>query len=194
MQTEDLGGQPGDVLEEPEDDPLPPGPDPKNLQPPGTDPKDPLTPKPKPKLKPKNSGVKPKGMKPKNAAGSAPKGGKPSKPVPKNTAETTPLGQTTWYKSDVTYDMKQTGPAAIPPENLLDVTRKGKAGCQPKPSTSGGSSANKRKRTTPAWWLPQTQPRTTYILGNKITPAWGLISKHSMDPTENWRVPIYKPA
>ena len=126
-------------------------------------------------------------MKPKNAAGSAPKGGKPSKPVPKNTTETTPGGQTTRYKSDVTYDMKRTGPAAIPPENLLDVTRKQKAGCQPKPSTSGGPSANKRKRATSARWLPQTQPRTTYMLGNKITPAWGLIQKGSMDPTENWR-------
>ena len=41
LQTEDLGGQPEDVLEEPGDDTLPPGP--------GMDPKDPLTPKPKPK-------------------------------------------------------------------------------------------------------------------------------------------------
>ena len=31
------------------------------------------------------------------------------------------------------------------------------------------------------------------MLGNKITPAWGLIQKGSMDPTENWRIPIYKP-
>ena len=89
--------------------------------------------------------------------------------------------------------MKQTGSAAIPPENLLNVTRKQKAGCQPKPSTSGGPSAKKRKRTTPAWWLPQTQPRTTYMMGNKITPIWGLIHKGSMDPTENWRIPNYKP-
>ena len=73
------------------------------------------------------------------------------------------------------------------------MTRKRKVGCQPKPSTSGGPSANKRKRTTPAWWLSLSQPRTTYMLGNKITPAWGLIQKGSMDPIENWRVPIYKP-
>ena len=45
----------------------------------------------------------------------------------------------------------------------------------------------------PACWLPQTQPRTTYMMGNKITPAWGLIQKGSMDPAENWRIPIYKP-
>ena len=31
------------------------------------------------------------------------------------------------------------------------------------------------------------------MMGNKITPAWGLIQKISMDPTENWRIPIYKP-
>ena len=91
------------------------------------------------------------------------------------------------------YDIKRTGPASIPQANILDVTRKWKAGCQPKPSTSGEPPANKRKRTTPARWLPQTQPRTTYMLGNKITPASGLIHKGSMDPAENWRVPIYKP-
>ena len=118
---------------------------------------------------------------------------KPNEPVPKNTTETTPVGQTTWYKADVIYDTKCTGPAAIPPENLLDVTKKQKAGGQPKPSTLGGPSANKRKRITPAWWLPQTQSRTTYMLGNKITPAWCLIQKGSMDSIENWRVPIYKP-
>ena len=146
LQTEDLGGQPGDVLEEPRDDPLPPGPDPKNSQPSGTDPKDLLKPKPKPKPKPKNSGVKPKGPKPKNAASAAPKGVEQNEPVPKNTTGAAPGGQTTWYKSDVVYDMKRTGPAAIPPKNLLDVNRKWKAGCQPKPSTSGGLSANKRKK------------------------------------------------
>ena len=70
---------------------------------------------------------------------------KPNKPVPKNTVGTTPGGQTTWYKSDVAYDTKRTGPAAIPPENLLDVTRKQKVGAQPKPSTSGGPTANKKK-------------------------------------------------
>ena len=57
---------------------------------------------------------------------------KQNKPVPKSTAGTVPGGQTTWYKSDVAYDMKQTGLAAIPLENLLNVTRKQKAGCQPK--------------------------------------------------------------
>ena len=31
------------------------------------------------------------------------------------------------------------------------------------------------------------------MMGNKITPAWGLIQKGSMDETENWRIPIYKP-
>ena len=30
------------------------------------------------------------------------------------------------------------------------------------------------------------------MMGDKITPAWGLIQKGSMDPTENWRVPFYK--
>ena len=45
----------------------------------------------------------------------------------------------------------------------------------------------------PAHWLPLTQPRTTYMMGNKITPAWGLIQKGSVDPAENWRIPIYKP-
>ena len=53
--------------------------------------------------------------------------------------------KTTWYKSEEAYDLKQTGPAAVPPANLLDVTRKRKAGCQPRPSTSGGPTANKRK-------------------------------------------------
>ena len=113
--------------------------------------------------------------------------------MPKNTMGMTPGSQSTWYKSDVPYDTKQTGPTAIPPENLLDVTRKRKATCQPKPSTSGGPTVQKRKKTTPAYWLPQTQPRATYMVGNKVLPAWGLIPKGSMDPAENWRVPIYKP-
>ena len=91
------------------------------------------------------------------------------------------------------YDTKRTGPAAIPLENLLDVTRKRKASDQSKSSTPGEPKAHKRKRTTPAHWLPQTQPRTTYMVGNKITPGWGLVHKGSMDPAENWRVPIYKP-
>ena len=186
LQTEELGGQPGDVLEESRNDPLPPGPDPKNSQPPSTDPL-------KPKPKPKNKGVKPKRPKPKNAAGTTPKGVKPNEPVPKSTAGAVPGGQTTWYKTDVIYDLKCTGEAAIPPESLLNVTRKWKVGGQPKPSTSGGPSANNRKRTTPARWLPQTQPRTTYTMGNKITPAWGVVQKGSMDLTEKWRIPIYKP-
>ena len=97
------------------------------------------------------------------------------------------------HKTGVTYDTKKTGPAAVPPENLLDVTRKQKAGCQPKPSTSEGHPASKRKRTAPTRWLPHTQQRTTYMMGDKITPVWGLIHKGSMDPTEDWRVPIYQP-
>ena len=144
-------------------------------------------------MKPKGVGVKPRGPKPKNAAGATPKGGKPNEPVPKSTAGTVPGGQITWYKTDDIYDLKQTGEAATPPESLLNVTRKRKVGGQPKPSTSGGPSANKRKRTTQAQWLPQTQPRNTYMIGDKIIPAWGLIQKSSMDLTENWRIPIYKP-
>ena len=120
LQTEDLEGQSGDVLGEPENEPLLPGSDPKDSQPPSTDPEDPLKPKPKPK----GAGVKPKGPKPKNAAGATPKGGKPNKPVPKSTAGTVPEGQTTWYKTDVIYDLKHTGKAATPPDSLLNVTRK----------------------------------------------------------------------
>ena len=90
-----------------------------------------------------------------------------------------------WYKTDVTYDLKRTGSAAVPSEDLLQVTRKRKAGGQPRPSTLGGPPANKRKRSTPTRWLPYTQARTTYMMGDKITPAWGLIHKGSMDPTEN---------
>ena len=78
------------------------------------------------------------GTKSKGAVGSTPKGAKPTEPVPKNTRGTTPGSQSTWYKSGVPYDTKQTSPTAIPPENLLDVTRKRKADDQPKPSTSGG--------------------------------------------------------
>ena len=61
-------------------------------------------------------------------------------------------GQDIWYKTDVAYDLKKTGSAAVPPEDLLQVTRKWKAGGQPKPFTSGGPPANKRKRTTPEQW------------------------------------------
>ena len=171
-QIENPEDQPGDTIEEPEKEPLPLGPeqeDPKNL----SDPK----PKPKraePKLKQK--------------------GTKPDEPVPKKLKSTT--GSTseepkTWYKTSVAYDTKSTGSAATPPEGLLNITRKCKAGCQPK--SSGGPSTNKRKKTTPAKWMPYTQPRTTYIMGNKITPAWGLTHKGDMDPAENWSVPRYSP-
>ena len=71
------------------------------------------------------------------------------------------------------------------------MTRKRKVGGQPKTSTSGGPSANKRKRTSPAKWIPYIQPRTTYMIGNKITPAWGLMHRGDMDLTEDWRVPLY---
>ena len=172
-QTESLEEQPGDLIEEPGDGSQPPGTDPKNTQPFSTEPMDPLPPKPKPK----NSVGKLKRPEPKNAAGVTPKGTKPDESVPKNTMGTTPGSQTTWYKSEEAYDLKRTGPAAVPSANLLDMTRKRKVGCQPRPSTSGGPTANKRKQTTPAHWLPQTQPRTTYMMGNKITPAWGSIQK-----------------
>ena len=115
-----IQSQSGDVLREPENEPLPPGSDPKDSQPPSTDPEDPL----KTKLKPNGAGVKPKGPKPKNAVGPTPKGGKPNKPVPKSTTGTVPEGQTTWYKTYVIYDLKRTGEAATPPESLLNVTRK----------------------------------------------------------------------
>ena len=41
--------------------------------------------------------------------------------------------------------------------------------------------------------MPYTQPRTTYIVGNKITPAWGLTHRGDMDPAKNWSVPRYSP-
>ena len=139
----------GRPVEEPNEDPETPlGKTPKSTKPPGTKPKD-TTPK-----------------------GPVPKGTKSHEPVPKNTGGTAPGAQSTWYKSDVVYDTKRTGQAAIPPENLLDITRKRKASDQPKSSTSGKPTAHKRKRTTPAHWLQQTQPRTTYMVGNKITPVW----------------------
>ena len=175
--------QPEDVVEEFGEEPLPQGTDPKDSQSPGTDSKNLSAPKPKSK----GARNKPKGLKPKL------KGTKPNEPVPKNTAEIISEEQTTWYKTGVAYDTKHTGPAATPPEGLLNVTRKCKVGGQPRPSTSGGPSANKRKRTTPAKWMPYTQPRTTYMLGNKITSAWGLTHRGDMDPTEDWRVPIYTP-
>ena len=139
-QTEHLEEQPGDLTEEPGDGSQLPGTDPKNTQPSSTKPTGPSPPKPKPK----NSGGKPKSPKPKSAAGVTPKGTKPDEPVPKNTTGTTPQNQTTWYKSEEAYDLKQTGPVAVPPANVLDVTRKRKVECQPRPSTSGGPTANKR--------------------------------------------------
>ena len=56
---------------------------------------------------------------------------------------------------------------------------------------TGGTSAQKRKKTTPTGWPPQTQPQTTYVIGDKVPPAWGLIHK-GMDSTENWTVLLYK--
>ena len=94
---------------------------------------------------------------------------------------------------DRAYDIKRTGPAAIHPENLLDVTRKWKAADQPKPSTTGGALTQKRKKTTKSRWLPQTQPHTTYVVRDKVFPAWGFVSKGSIDQAENWRVQIYIP-
>ena len=124
--------QPGNVMEDLEDEPLPPGQGPNVPENP-----------PDPKPKPKGAGLKPK-----------PKGPKPNKPVPpmpKSTTDTTSEEPITWYKTGVAYDTKCTGPAAIPPEGLLNVSRKRKAGGQPK--ASGGPSVNKRKRTTPAKFL-----------------------------------------
>ena len=183
QQSVDPEDQPEDIAEEPGEEPLPQGSDPKDSQSSGTDSKNLST----PKSKPKGAGNKPKGPKPK------PKGAKPNEPVPKNTTETISEEQTTWYKTGVAYDTKRTSPAATPPEGLLNMTRKRKVGGQPKPSTLGGPSANKRKRTTPAKWMPYTQCRTTYMLGNKIAPAWGLTHTGDMDPTEDRRVLIYTP-
>ena len=164
---------------------MPPGPEPDDSEDPlGTKPK-PKGTDPKPKPKPKGTDPKPK---PK------PKGTKSDEPVPKkpkNTTDSTSEDPKTWYKTGVAYDTKRTGPAATPPEGLLNVSRKCKAGCQPK--KSGGPSVNKRKRTTPAKWMPYTQPRTTYIMGDKITPAWGLTHRGDMDPVENWSIPRYSP-
>ena len=179
QQMVDPGDQPVDVTEELEDEPLPQDPDPK-------DPKNSSGSKPKPK----GAGNKPKGPKQK------PKGSKPNDPVPpvpKNTMDTISEEPITWYKTSVAYDTKRTGLVATPPEGLLNVTRKRKVRGQPKPSTSGGSTVNKRKRTTPAKWMPYTQPRTTYTIGNKITPVWGLTHRGDMDPAENLSVPLYTP-
>ena len=174
-------GQPKDPGDAP--DPLHLGEDPKgpigDPDPPQLE-EDPELSQPPLAKKPKVRKSKPKGSKP--------KGDTPGDPASKNTAgglsEDRP-----WYKTG--YDTKKTRAAAVPPEGLLDVTRKQKAGQQP--STSEGGSASKRKRTTPSKWLPHTQPRSTYTMGNKITPVWGLIHKGSMNPTEDWRVPIYQP-
>ena len=185
-----MEGDPGEHPEDPvgatdpphpEEDPEGPvgDPDPPQLE------EDPELPQPplakKPKVK--RSGSKPKGSKPKDDI--------PGDPASKNTAGGL-SGDKPWYKTG--YDTKKTGSAAVPPEGLLDEMRKRKASHQPKPSTSEGGSASKRKRTAPSKWLPHTQPRSTYMMGNKITPVWGLIHKGSMNPTEDWRVPIYQPS
>ena len=156
--------QPGEGLE---DEPLPPGMEPDDSE-------APLGIKPKPKPKPKGT-----------------KSDEPVPKKPKNTTDPTSDDPKTWYKTGVAYDTKRTGPAATPPEGLLDVSRKHKAGCQSK--KSGGPSVNKRKRTTPAKWMPYTQPRTTYTIGDKIIPGWGLTHRGDMDPAENWSVPRYSP-
>ena len=178
-QTVDPENQPGDATEELEEEPLPPRPepdDPKNL------------PGPKPKPKGADPKPKPKGADPKPKL-KRPKPNEPVPSMPKSTTGPTSEEPKTWYKTSVAYDTKRTGPAATPPEGLLNITRKHKAGGQPK--TSGGPSVNKRKRTTPAKWMPYTQPRTTYTIGNKITPAWGLMHRGDMDPAENWSFPLY---
>ena len=179
--------QPG---EGPEDEPLPPGLEPDDSEDPlGIKPK-PKGTDPKPKPKPKGTDPKPK-PKPKGTDQNQNQTQNQMPKKPKNTTDSTSEDPKTWYKTGVTYDTKRTGPAATPPEGLLNVTRKRKAGCQPK--KSGGPSVNKRKRTTPAKWMPYTQPRTTYIMGDKITPAWGLTHRGDMDPAENWSVPRYSP-
>ena len=125
--------------------------------------------------------------------GKPPKGSALKGAVPKSTRGTVPKGQKTWYKSGIAYDTKRTGPTDTPPEDALEVKRKWKTGDQPKPSTSGrGGSSQKRKKTTPSHWPPQTQPHTTYVMGDKVQPAWGLIHKGSMDPKENWQIPLHK--
>ena len=111
---------------------------------------------------------------------------------PKNIRGADLKGQDVWYKTGVPYDTKKTGSAAVSPENLCNITRKRKASSQPKSSMAGGTSAQKRKKTTPTKWLPYTQPRTTTVVGGKVLPTWGLIHQ-GVDSTENWRVPIYKP-
>ena len=181
------GEDPGDQPKDPGDaqDPLHPGEDPQE---PIEDP-DPPQLEEDPELFHPPLAKKPKAREPK------PKGSKPKDDTPGDPASRSTAGGLSedrpWYKTG--YDTKKTGAAAVPPEGLLDVTRKLKAGQQPKPSTSEGGSASKRKRTTPSKWLPHTQPRSTYMMGNKITPVWGLIHKGSMNPTDDWRVPIYQP-
>ena len=180
-------GEPGERSEDPvgtadpqhpEENPEGPleDPDPPQLE------EDPGLPGPPPSKKPKIRRPKPKGSKP--------KGDTLSDAESRSTAGEN-SGTKSWSKTG--YDTRKTGSAAVPPEGLLDVTRKRKAGPQPKPSTSEGGSASKRKRTVPSKWLPHTQPRSTYMMGDKITPVWGLIHKGSMNPTEDWRIPIYQP-
>ena len=86
------------------------------MEEPREDPPVPLGTKPK--------GSKPSGTQPKGAAGVTPNSVEPKGSVPKNTTGITPGGQSTWYKSGVAHDTRRTGPAATPPENLLEVTRK----------------------------------------------------------------------
>ena len=163
------GGKKGDskqILPSTEEDPgeQPEGPvgdpDPPQL---GEDPNVPQPPLAK-KLRTRRSGTKPKSSKPKDEV--------PGDPAPKNTTGGT-SGDKPWYKTGVTYDTKKTRSVAVPPQGLLDVTRKRKSSCQPKPSTSEGPSTSKRKRTTPTKRLPHTQLRSTYMMGDKITPVLG---------------------
>ena len=163
QQMMDPEDQPEDVTEELGDEPLPQGPD-------TNDPKNPPGPKPKPK----GAGNKPRGPRPK-LKGSKPN--EPVPPVPKNTTDTTSEEPITWYKTGIAYDTKRTGPAATPPEGLLNMTRKHKVGGQPKTSTAGGPSVNKRKRTTPAKWMPYIQPRTTYMIGKQNHSSMGIDAK-----------------
>ena len=126
--VEELGGEPGTPLGTPSEGTTPPGTIPKGTTPPGTIPKGTTPPGTIPK------GTAPTGTTPKSTTpkGTVPKGAKPHELVPKNTGRVAPGGQRTWYKSNVVYGTKRTGPAAIPPDNVLEVTRKRKTGDQPK--------------------------------------------------------------
>ena len=136
------------------------------------------------KQRTRRSGTKPKSSKPKDNV--------PGDPAPKNTTGGT-SGDKPWYKTGVTYDTKKTRSAAVPPQGPLDVTRKGNQVVNQSLPLQKDLQLAKEKDTTPTKWLPHTQPRSTYMMGDKITPVWGLIHKGSMDPTEDWRIPIYQP-